>query len=85
MFSSLALPSSRLFQFFFPPIQPHAIVEEIMKALDAQESRTIRMPSYTQLARFTNPGAALVPRWARDGAQWVSTGRFVRAQLRSAL
>jgi len=63
------LRSSGLHRFFTPPVQPQDIVKEIIKALDAQESREIVLPFY---AHFVRPLAALLPAVGRDLLQWVS-------------
>lgn len=68
MFSAIKFPRSRLFRFLAPAVQPHVIVKEIIDALDAHESRVIRLPSYTQLARLMGPGVGLVPKWLSDAA-----------------
>jgi hypothetical protein len=76
MFSAIKFPRSRLFRFLAPAVQPHVIVKEIIDALDAHESRVIRLPSYTQLARLMGPGVGLVPKWLSDAASYVSGARF---------
>lgn len=65
------MPPTPFVRFIAPSIQPHAIVKEILSALDDQESRVVRLPTYTQIARITNVGANLVPAWFRDFLQWV--------------
>ncbi|OCF45009.1 hypothetical protein I317_01060 [Kwoniella heveanensis CBS 569] len=72
LFSKTHLPDSRIMRFLCPPIQPHVIVKEIISALDARESRVIRLPFYTQAARFMGDGVGLVPSWLRDILQRVS-------------
>ncbi|WVQ73872.1 hypothetical protein IAR50_003453 [Cryptococcus sp. DSM 104548] len=76
LFDRVKLPSSRLFDFLCPPVQPHAIVKQIIKALDENESRVIRLPFYTNLARLSGEGVGLVPAWMRDFVQWLSGADF---------
>ncbi|WVQ83557.1 hypothetical protein IAT38_005698 [Cryptococcus sp. DSM 104549] len=70
LFSRTALPSSRLFSFLCPSLQPHTIVKQVIAALDEGESRVIRLPWYTNAARVMGDGVGVVPRWMRDGMQW---------------
>lgn len=80
LFSTLSVPQSRLYQFFFPSIQPIDVVKPIITALDEQQSETIMVPFYTQLVPFLK----LLPSFMIDLAQYVSTllGCFTRARLR---
>ncbi|WVQ94409.1 hypothetical protein IAU59_001488 [Kwoniella sp. CBS 9459] len=72
LFSKTLLPTSRFFQFLCPPIQPHVVVKEIISALDARESRVIRLPFYTQAARFMGDAVGVVPSWLRDVLQRIA-------------
>ncbi|WVF66797.1 hypothetical protein IAT40_001539 [Kwoniella sp. CBS 6097] len=72
LFSKTLLPTSRIMRFLCPPIQPHVVVKEIISALDARESRVVRLPFYTQAARFMGDGVGLVPSWLRDVLQRIA-------------
>lgn len=56
-----------------PSLEPREVVQEIVRALAAQESRVVRMPFYTHSARLLHTGSGFVPGWARDFLQWVSS------------
>ncbi|ODO09319.1 hypothetical protein I350_02919 [Cryptococcus amylolentus CBS 6273] len=71
LFDRIRFPTGPVFDFFCPPVPPHAIVKQIISALDANESRVIRLPFYTNLARFSGDGVGLVPAWMRDLMQWL--------------
>jgi all-trans-retinol dehydrogenase (NAD+) len=73
LFDKISFPTNPLFRFLAPPVQPHTIVKAIIEALDAHESRTIRLPIYSNLARFMNPGVGLLPNWLIDLGQKVSS------------
>jgi hypothetical protein len=47
-------------------------VKAIISALDEDESRVIRMPFYTQIARFWTIGVGIAPTWLVDLVQWMS-------------
>ncbi|WVN90403.1 uncharacterized protein L203_105639 [Cryptococcus depauperatus CBS 7841] len=72
LFSRVKLPSNCLFSFLCPPVQPDTIAKQIIDALEENESRIIRLPSYTNLARFSGDAVGLVPAWMRDFVQWLS-------------
>ena len=72
LFDRIALPSSWLFNFLAPPLEPHVIVKEIVDALDCHESRIIRLPWYTNFARFLSPGVGVFPKWLGDLLQWIA-------------
>ena len=76
LFSDISFPKSRLYDFFAPPVQPHEVVKAIISALDEDESRVIRMPFYTQMARFWTPGVGVAPSWLVDLVQWVAGADF---------
>jgi hypothetical protein len=65
MFSTIQLPSNPFFQFFAPSIAPVAVVKAIITALDAQQSRTIYLPFYTNLS----PVLRMIPSYLRDLCQ----------------
>lgn len=71
MFDKIGLPANRLWRFLAPPMAPGTVVEQIVQALDAQESRTIRLPFYTQMARFIGPAVGILPKWLDDVLQKV--------------
>ncbi|KAK1920816.1 hypothetical protein DB88DRAFT_468999 [Papiliotrema laurentii] len=66
LFAKAHMPRSALFQFLAPPLQPHVIVKQIIDALDAEESRVIRLPWYSNVARFMGPAVGIVPKWLGD-------------------
>jgi hypothetical protein len=68
MFETITFPSSAIWNFFFPSVQPVAVVKRIIAALDEQHSQTILLPF---LANFT-PYVDHLPSFLRDFAQWVS-------------
>lgn len=72
LFSNISFPKSRLYNFLAPPVQPHEIVKAIISALDEDESRVIRMPFYTQIARFWTIGVGVAPSWLVDLVQWMA-------------
>lgn len=67
LFSSIELPSNPIFKFVAPSIAPVTVVKSIITALDAQQSRTIYLPFYTNLT----PALRMVPSYVRDLAQKV--------------
>lgn len=71
LFDKINLPRSPLFRFAAPSLEPGQVVQGIVDALEAQESRVVRMPVYTHSARLLGVGAGLVPGWIRDILQWV--------------
>ncbi|KAK4683972.1 hypothetical protein P7C73_g6237, partial [Tremellales sp. Uapishka_1] len=70
LFASLRLPTSRFFRFLAPPLQPHVVVKAIISALDAQESRVIRLPFYTEVGRLLGVGVGILPTYVTDAIQW---------------
>ena len=68
MFETVTFPSSSAWNFFFPSVQPVAVVKRIIAALDEQHSQTILLPFF---ANFT-PYIDHLPSFLRDFAQWVS-------------
>jgi len=76
LFSQIQLPRSRLWNFLAPPLHPHQIVKAIISALDENESRTIRMPFYTNFGRIWSVGVGIVPKWLVDFVQWLSAADF---------
>ena len=67
LFSSIQLPSNPFYQFFAPSIPPVTVVKSIITALDAQQSRTIYLPFYTNAA----PVLRMIPSYLRDLCQKV--------------
>jgi len=67
MFSTVTHPTSRLYQFFFPSLQPLEVVKKIITSLDDQHSKTIYLPFY---ATFS-PLSSLAPSFIRDLMQWI--------------
>ncbi|WVW79729.1 hypothetical protein I302_101699 [Kwoniella bestiolae CBS 10118] len=72
LFSKTVLPTSKLFNFFCPPLQSHQVVKLIIDNLDSRESAIIRLPFYTNLARIINDCVGVVPSWMRDLIQRVA-------------
>ncbi|TCD67550.1 hypothetical protein EIP91_012247 [Steccherinum ochraceum] len=68
LFSTVTLPSSRFFKFFFPILQPVTVVKAVIAALDEQHSRVVFLPFY---AHFV-PYLVLMPSFVRDLGQWVA-------------
>jgi NAD(P)-dependent dehydrogenase (short-subunit alcohol dehydrogenase family) len=67
LFSTIQLPSNPFFKFFAPSIAPVTVVKAVITALDAQQSRTIYLPFYTNLS----PVLRMVPSYLRDICQMV--------------
>ncbi|EAU84355.1 retinal short-chain dehydrogenase/reductase [Coprinopsis cinerea okayama7 len=72
MFQTVKLPSSFLWKFLFPPLQPVTVVKRIIAALDEQHSQSIYLPFYTNFS----PYVALLPSFLRDFAQRVTTANY---------
>lgn len=81
MFSTVTHPTSRLYQFFFPSLQPLEVVKKIIASLDDRHSKTIYLPFY---ATFS-PLSSLAPSFVRDLMQWVSVSRCLGSQGPSSL
>ena len=75
LFARLRMPSNWFVRFVAPSVQPHIVVKHIIAALDDQESRVVRLPSYTHVARLMNVGANIMPGWSRDLLQRVGSGK----------
>ncbi|WWD16779.1 hypothetical protein CI109_101211 [Kwoniella shandongensis] len=76
LFDKVQLPPSRIWNFFCPPLRPETVVRAIISAMEEQESRIIRLPWYTNGARFMGDGTGLIPAWLRDALQWVAGADF---------
>jgi len=72
LFSHTVIPSFRLFRFLAPHVPPRAVVGAIVDALEAQESRVIRLPWYSNAARLMGDAVGLVPAWLRDLLQRIA-------------
>ncbi|WRT65434.1 uncharacterized protein IL334_002377 [Kwoniella shivajii] len=72
LFSKTIFPNSYLFKFFCPPLQPNQIVKSIVHSLDENVSSTIRLPFYTNAARFLGEGFGFIPCWLRDTIQHIA-------------
>lgn len=72
MFSTVMHPTSRLYQFLFPALQPLEVVKKIITSLDDQRSETIHLPFYATLS----PLSPLAPSFIRDLVQWVSVSHL---------
>ncbi|KAK6906952.1 hypothetical protein L486_04327 [Kwoniella mangroviensis CBS 10435] len=83
LFSKTVLPSSRLFNFFCPPLQSHQIVKVIIDNLDSRESKIIRLPFYTNLARVINDSVGVVPSWMRDLIQRIAGADYAMKEYGS--
>ncbi|KAG9031897.1 hypothetical protein FRB95_002103 [Tulasnella sp. JGI-2019a] len=68
------LSSNYFYRFFVPGVQPNDIVKDIIKALDAHESREVLLPYYVNILR---PAVALAPSWLRDILQWISQADYM--------
>ncbi|KAI0307095.1 retinal short-chain dehydrogenase/reductase [Multifurca ochricompacta] len=68
LFSTTHFPSSWLFRFCFPSLEPITVAKAIIAVLDEQHSQTVYLPFY---ANFT-PLLPLLPSFLRDLAQWFS-------------
>ncbi|WVR04044.1 hypothetical protein IAU60_001043 [Kwoniella sp. DSM 27419] len=69
LFAQIALPSSPIFRFLCPPLEPDTVVSSILDALNECESRVIRLPMYTNLGRIWGNGPGLIPAWLMDIVQ----------------
>ncbi|KAG1752549.1 retinal short-chain dehydrogenase reductase [Suillus paluster] len=65
LFSTIQLPTNPFFKFLAPSIAPVTVVKAIITALDAQQSRTIYLPFYTNMA----PVLRMIPSYLRDISQ----------------
>lgn len=81
MFSTVTHPTSRLYQFFFPSLQPLEVVKKIIASLDDRHSKTIYLPFYATLS----PLSLLAPSFVRDLMQWVSVSDCWGSHERSSL
>lgn len=72
LFSQISFPRSWFFDFLAPQLHPHEVVKAIIAALDQDESRVIRMPFYTNVARIWPIGVGLIPKYLVDLAQWLA-------------
>lgn len=68
MFSTVTHPTSRMYRFFFPSLQPLEVVKKIIASLDDRHSKTVYLPFYATLS----PLSSLAPSFVRDLVQWVS-------------
>jgi len=66
MFSTVTHPTSHLYQFFFPSLQPLEVVKKVIASLDDRHSKTIYLPFYATLS----PLSSLAPSFVRDLMQW---------------
>jgi all-trans-retinol dehydrogenase (NAD+) len=83
LFDKIQFPRSLFFRFMAPSLEPGQVVQKIVRALAAQESRVVRMPFYTHSARLLNLGSGLTPGWIRDFLQWVSTRTNGQANMKT--
>lgn len=81
MFSTVTHPVSRLYQFFFPSLQPLEVVKKIIASLDDRHSKTIYLPLYANLS----PLSSLAPSFVRDLMQRVSVSDYLESKGRSSL
>jgi len=72
LFSNVSLPSSALYRFLAPSLQPIDVVKAIIATLDARHSKTIYMPFYSHFAGSLR----LMPSYIRDLGQWFSGADF---------
>ena len=72
MFSTVAHPTSRLYRFFFPLLQPLEVVKNVIASLDDRHSKTIYLPFYATLS----PLSSLAPSFVRDLMQRVSVSDY---------
>ena len=72
MFSAVTHPTSPLYQFFFPSLQPLEVVKKIIASLDDRHSKTVYLPFYANLS----PLSSLAPSFIRDLMQWVSDSAY---------
>ncbi|KAF9448248.1 retinal short-chain dehydrogenase/reductase [Macrolepiota fuliginosa MF-IS2] len=77
LFSTFSVPQNRLYQFFFPSVQPIDVVKPIITALDEQQSQTIMVPFYSQLM----PILRLLPSFVIDLAQYAASATHSMANF----
>jgi len=68
LFSTITLPSSALYNFLVPSLQPVDVIKAIIASLDDRHSKTICLPFYTQFTGLLT----LMPSFIRDLGQWYS-------------
>jgi hypothetical protein len=71
LFDKIRFPNSPLIAFAAPPVEPQLIVDSLIEALEAQESRVIRLPFYTNIGRIMGAGPGLLPKFIGDVIQKV--------------
>lgn len=72
MFKTVSLPKFPLFKFFFPSLQPVAVVKRVIVALNDQHSQTIYIPFYVNFVPFLGH----LPSFIRDLGQKVDLSDF---------
>ncbi|KIK04704.1 hypothetical protein K443DRAFT_675718 [Laccaria amethystina LaAM-08-1] len=77
MFETITFPSSAIWNFFFPSVQPVTVVKRIIAALDEQHSQTIFLPFF---ANFT-PYVDHLPSFLRDFVQWLSGADYAMSNF----
>lgn len=68
--------ASRFGAFLCPAVTPPELVKAIISALDADESRIIRLPFYTELLRIWGSAVGLLPQWLMDFGQKFTRSSF---------
>ncbi|KIO12580.1 hypothetical protein M404DRAFT_959019 [Pisolithus tinctorius Marx 270] len=78
LFSTMSVPQNFFYRFFVPSLSPLTVVKAIIQALDAQESRTIYLPFYTNSAVLMKT----FPSFVRDLAQKLTYADFMMQGFR---
>ncbi|KAI0068718.1 retinal short-chain dehydrogenase/reductase [Artomyces pyxidatus] len=77
LFSTVTLPTSWLYRFFVPSVQPVTVTKAVIAALDEQHSRTLYLPFYVNFTPFLNS----MPSFVRDFAQWLSGADYAMQEF----
>ncbi|KAG6903406.1 hypothetical protein C0995_005429 [Termitomyces sp. Mi166 len=68
LFNTFYTPDTVFSNFFFPSVQPVAVVKRIIAVLDEQDSQYIRIPFYVNICPYLQH----MPSFLRDLAQWAA-------------
>ncbi|KAG6878564.1 hypothetical protein C0993_003019 [Termitomyces sp. T159_Od127] len=72
LFRTFSMPDTVFSKFFFPSVQPVALVKRIIAVLDEQDSQHISIPFYVTLCPYLQH----MPSFLRDLAQWLAHANY---------